>query len=698
MNGYLKIILKSDLCVGSGYSYAGTIDTDTTYDQYGLPYIPARRLKGCLREAAEQINIKELDDIFGTRGKNHLGSLRIGNAVLSNCKELTEAIKKGLIQNEFERNEVLDLFTSVRAQTRIDQEIGVAKDNSLRYTRVVNHYSPLDDKELCFKAPVHFDGDITLIQKMAKALRSLGMNRNRGLGSVICEFIIEDGATKEKNKHTGKVLTLVIKNDEALILSGLNNTKSEKVINGQMIAGAAAYLYLKKYGKESVDEEMFQDLFLNGKVKFTDACPAIKKDDKWIRCIPAPNYLQKLKKEKKLVNKLGKKLEMKNTPYDESNGNIPKLLKGMFVGWEEKDQIIKYFLKEEDMEIDYHHSKMQESSDGTKGILYTNEVVRSGQYFMCSIVSDDEKDIEELSTLFDNQDLYFGKSKSAQYGLCHVVDITKQDYFSEIKTFSNEIVVTLASDSIFVSGYPENAHETIMFLETAKEVAKDLGIDPSSLIEDKCFCETSERVGYYTKWNMKKQAVPVIKAGSSYVFQLSEDKKLPVHTWVGERNHQGFGEVFIQSVSEMEYQASTLDIQENEKTLELNEKMQNLYDQLHNKIYETKLMDHLIYTYLSKNNNRLRINGSKLGRITLMLKESMDQYTGDTEAIFKEYYTRLASMKDKETRQIIMKFIQNVENINDEKVKQNEKLFKKIQPEYILNVLVLEKYRLGSDA
>ena len=55
----LIITLKSDLCVGSGYSYAGIIDSDICYDALGLPYIPARRLKGCLREAAELIGLSD---------------------------------------------------------------------------------------------------------------------------------------------------------------------------------------------------------------------------------------------------------------------------------------------------------------------------------------------------------------------------------------------------------------------------------------------------------------------------------------------------------------------------------------------------------------------------------------------------------------------------------------------------------------
>ena len=39
--GIFKIKLESDLCIGSGYSFAGVIDSDVCYDKFGIPFIPA---------------------------------------------------------------------------------------------------------------------------------------------------------------------------------------------------------------------------------------------------------------------------------------------------------------------------------------------------------------------------------------------------------------------------------------------------------------------------------------------------------------------------------------------------------------------------------------------------------------------------------------------------------------------------------
>ena len=53
MKLYIKLL--SDLCTYSGESYNSMVDTDVVYDKYGIPYIPAKRIKGCIREAALEL-------------------------------------------------------------------------------------------------------------------------------------------------------------------------------------------------------------------------------------------------------------------------------------------------------------------------------------------------------------------------------------------------------------------------------------------------------------------------------------------------------------------------------------------------------------------------------------------------------------------------------------------------------------------
>ena len=92
----LVITLKSDLCAGSGYAYAGIIDSDVCYDAYGFPYIAARRLKGCLREAAELIGLKsrETGELFGNPGEDAVKGIHIDNAYIARPRAYWRSLRQ----------------------------------------------------------------------------------------------------------------------------------------------------------------------------------------------------------------------------------------------------------------------------------------------------------------------------------------------------------------------------------------------------------------------------------------------------------------------------------------------------------------------------------------------------------------------------------------------------------------------------
>lgn len=128
----INIALRSDLCAASGDGFSSVIDTDVSYDKYGFPVIGARRLKGCLRDAAKLIGTSDdiIKEIFGTSGNDKSGSLKISDAHIKGYEELKqEAVSSGL-----NAEEVISLFTYTRAATAIEND--TAKDNSLRFTRV----------------------------------------------------------------------------------------------------------------------------------------------------------------------------------------------------------------------------------------------------------------------------------------------------------------------------------------------------------------------------------------------------------------------------------------------------------------------------------------------------------------------------------------------------------------------------------
>ncbi len=84
----LTIKLLSDLCTYSGDTYNSVVDTDVVYDENGIPYIPAKRIKGCIREAAKEmadlgIGTSQIDEIFGKEG-NQNSAFSLSNAYIEN--------------------------------------------------------------------------------------------------------------------------------------------------------------------------------------------------------------------------------------------------------------------------------------------------------------------------------------------------------------------------------------------------------------------------------------------------------------------------------------------------------------------------------------------------------------------------------------------------------------------------------------
>jgi len=206
----IKISLKSDALIGSGEGFGAIIDTDVVFDRVGIPYIPARRIKGCLRDSAREIcvmfesagidsfldlrrdekNEKEykiVNDVFGRAGREKpspvfFSSLTIEdyNAnrkwleyLLSEYRELVSAQR------------VLSAFTEIRQQTAIKD--GVAKEHSLRTARVIQ-------KGVKFEGEIQVDDDnaVELLSLACLNLRNIGTKRNRGFGEVLCELFEGD--------------------------------------------------------------------------------------------------------------------------------------------------------------------------------------------------------------------------------------------------------------------------------------------------------------------------------------------------------------------------------------------------------------------------------------------------------------------------------------------------------------------------
>lgn len=729
----LIITLKSDLCAGSGYSYAGIVDSDICYDIYGIPYIPAKRLKGCLREAAGLIGLteEETDQIFGKAGERKAKGVFLGNACIEGYEELYQELKEAgpSVRKYMTPQNVLDQFTTIRAQTKI-MENGVAKDNSLRYTRTIDHYSPSDRKqELRFIADVRYmemdDAAEEKFGNVVKALRNVGLNRNRGMGSITCKLsdpktVQPAGMDFSKVKdEEDYILTYSVKNMEPLVLNTNYDDITEKYISGQMVTGWFANAYLQE--GNSGDTEEFRELFLRDQVIFSGLYP----EEEGNCCYPAPVYINRLKKTKKYVNTT-KRIPVRpeecgeenvDAEYASGEGNQPKKLKGKFVCFKENGILVK----EVDTDIVYHYtkkSKKQEAQDG--GLLFSFEAVREHQDFSGS-VRGQGKYIKILARLLQQGELRFGKSKSAQYGRCV---LNKAPEIREVKADTrsypagSRILAVLVSDGIFVNetGY------TVRCGQVREQIREKLKIrekeEPGQEGEPYSDMEVRMLTGYYSKWNLRRQAVPAVCAGSAFEFELAEDLELrEKDLYAGIRVGEGYGRLLVVPNDEKDFRIREAG-KPDPKTGGLKHAGRLLGNILLDEMKERLGLDAL------KCNASMK-NPAALGRVTLMLSESVFRYPDDPDRAYRDFCSRIASIKTKETSKQIHKikneWICEGEDLSVDKLKYIKKLqdlkeayekeilcgadsaemrdefhreLKKLWSYYLMEILVQEKYRI----
>lgn len=509
------ITLRSDLCAAGGDGFSSVIDTDVSYDKYGFPVIGARRLKGCLRDAAKLIGMGSVDEIFGTAGSDKNGSLKISDAHIKGYEELKrEAVSSGL-----NAEEVISLFSYTRASTQIEND--TAMDNSLRFTRVVKHYSPLTNDETVFEAEADIDEKYKDdLSDICRALRNIGYKRNRGYGAVKCRFEFENSLTRpnEKVSITGEnaSITYLIRLRDNVMLPSSASDETADFIPGTSVLGFFANEYLKT----APADEKFEDIFLKNNVSFSNLCIS---DEDMKEYFPAPVILGKIKGEEGAFNIV---------TYSNEDGKIIKPVKS---GYSCFDSVIMKPLTE----TVYHHTRGEEAN------LYTQTSLCSDQYFRGTITGRSEY-IKPIYDILTHSTLRFGRSKTAQYSACELVRAEVSSSSESIKKIraGERFIVLLLSDVLIPDG-TGGYDISVQGLQNAV----GHGIE-------KLECDRGEKIkrsalryriiaGYNSKWNIQKPQIRTVAAGSTLVFRAVSDMKLPAVFTVGAKTGEGFGRIMI---------------------------------------------------------------------------------------------------------------------------------------------------------
>lgn len=191
----IRVQSLSPLHLGSGQADIN-VDAEVIHDDTGLPYFPAKRFKGLLYESA--LEVAEMSELAGLNllNKNEIDALFqhgclgdtqliVSNLYLEDYEQMHE--DWNYLQEEFpalfQVTDVLEQYTSLRYQTKLDRETGTAADTSLHNMRVV-------DEGLSFEGQCCVqNGNRRALEILALALRNLsqsGLKRTRGFGRIAC--------------------------------------------------------------------------------------------------------------------------------------------------------------------------------------------------------------------------------------------------------------------------------------------------------------------------------------------------------------------------------------------------------------------------------------------------------------------------------------------------------------------------------
>lgn len=538
----MKITIKllSDLCTCSGETYNSMVDMDVVYDEYGVPYIPAKRIKGCIREAALEmvelgiIQSEQYEKVFGKEG-NKSSAFTISNAYVEDYDITINALKACKDKGLASQQNVLSQYTSIRTQTAVDLETGVADENSLRTLRVVN-------KGLAFEAECDIKGieEKEVLKKAISLVKHMGMSRTRGLGLVnltVKEEKDEDTShvkiRKDQLKEHNK-LCYRIHLESAMICKSSkgNQADTEDYIAGSKVLGLIA---------GAVGEENYRNLIAQPDELIVSNAYITNSSGQ--RCVPGRISLQK----------------EKDQPYDENNGM--KILDMLYEPDIGKRQMTPANIAYIDVdrvasdvvtEISYHHQRPKDKSIGRAtgkedgSSFYQLCSISAGQDFCGYIYADRQQAEMILDAVSKMGNIRMGYGRSSEFGAVNFMidEVEREDIQPQIV---HEAVVTLVSDVILY-----NANGALVTdLKTLKAYLEDVaGVDDLEITNP--FLRFSTIGGFNVKWKRRKPIFYALGKGSTFFITSKSgfDINALNREFIGERVSEGYGEILVTQKAE----------------------------------------------------------------------------------------------------------------------------------------------------
>lgn len=638
---YIRVELLSDTCFSSGEVYNSAVDTDVFRDENGIPVIGGKRLKGCIREAAEELRdwgyMIDVEGIFGSKYDRN-SAIHISDA---RPEQYDQYISELSVRNDpmlVHPSRVLDAFTYIRTQTAVDQE-GIADRNTLRSIRVIK-------KGLVFFAPVEFrcsdekkhEYEDQMV-KICKAVRHMGLNRTRGMGSVKVSFemdipeIFKDrkpefitAACQEGMSYSRLDYMLYLHSAVLCKSAAGGQTVCCPYIEGAKILGMIAEAYKtegkgnEEFAKDTKDQSLIcsNAYISDGERRFepADASLFVVKDDpRQGRC---------------------KAVDMGELKDDEIEKLSPLGDKFICYNGQQAEE------KKVDMEIRYHHSRPADKSIGhvvssdSDNQMYQSESISAGQTFTGYILGSSDQ-IRKICELFEKRNHYrIGYNRSAEYGevSIHVVGLSENNEIEEGDSV-DRFLLRLNSPAILRRENGMVSPDEEMILGQLKRK-----LDLPDLTIEKRFLRFTEIGGYNVTWNARKPSVPVFDKGTAFIMR----SPVPVclekinRIWIGERNMEGYGEIRAEKIPE-QHKFEIIKAEE-EKSKKVNES-ESVSDML---IWlGRKYAGEIVQAYAAKQAERIwesirkRPNANAVVNQMLMILKDQKKYSEFTRAVEDRY-------------------------------------------------------------
>lgn len=695
----LKIELLSDLCVADGNGYNSSVDIDVCQDAYGLPYIPAKRLKGCLRECAQELNdwgdTIPVETLFGGEGYRS-GVCSIRNAYLDTRDGYLDEILEGKDYALCHPQNILRNFTYIRNQTSIDYESGAALDKSLRTIRVVK-------KGLVFNADVEWDDREAMeknkfyLQKCCAVLKHIGLSRTRGFGNV--KVSVEKKEQKDENRSIPYVegatrLTYEITLKEPVICKAVNGQEQNSMdyIEGAKILGLIADC-INQSGQDFA-EFMGED---SRELKCSNAF--LQKEGTRLVEVPASIYGIK----NNSLDYCDKIYERNKEEADDRDKQLNSL-KHSYVAVDEDGVLTKYNVA---MEERYHHRRPEDKSigraDGRRdSVFYQMSSICAGQKFQGFITGSGQKIKQVYNMFVAENEIQLGYAKTSEYGRCSIRVIAMDNEPEEMEK-GKAFWVHLVSPAIL---YNKKAFYTTDKDDLKEELLDALGISDGDIDDDNTqyFVNRTTIGGYNVTWNMRKPTIEAFDKGTVVYISFKKEMEIPIRTkWIGERNAEGYGEIDIHPVH-----ANGLYLQK-DKLKKSEKKTEQEPLNLGNKPYLTEIAGNLFQSYLGYRaacdvaNEELPEGLKPTVQNMILMCESAKTIEDMKKAVSSRYNkaSEHKQEKGKSANEILKKVHEKAETLEkDFQIQQNLEQFSykgNLEMEYLRNYLIQIKYRLRNN-